>query len=261
MTTPPRLAPILAQFEFARGRLLDRLVGLTDDEYLWEPVPGCWSIRPRAQVAANRSYGSGAWQLERAYPEPDPAPFTTLAWRLCHLASGTRLRADYTIGTKSLTYDTYEIPHTADAAIAALTAALDAWHGPSPAPPTPTSTGSATAFPWGLDPTLPSSTSPGGSIRNSSTTAAKSPCCATCTAPGRADPRPAHRTEAIDEHRHRVLARHHRRANGRGARFLRRWPRLGQLHGRMGQRTRHPSRHRRSRCRALAHHHDRRLGR
>ena len=26
-------------------RLRPRLEGLTDDEYLWEPVPGCWSIR------------------------------------------------------------------------------------------------------------------------------------------------------------------------------------------------------------------------
>lgn len=156
MPTPSRLAPILAQFEFERGRLLDRLVGLTDDEYLWEPVPGCWNIRPRAQVTANRSYGSGAWQLERAYPDPEPAPFTTLAWRLCHLASGTSLRADYTIGTKSLTYDAYEIPRTADAAIAALTAALDAWHRAlTSATDADLDRVGHSSFPWGLDPTLP----------------------------------------------------------------------------------------------------------
>jgi len=156
MTTPPRLAPILAQFEFERGRLLDRLVGLTDAEYLWEPVPGCWSIRPRAEVTANRSYGSGAWQLERAYPEPDPAPFTTFAWRLCHLANGLAMRADYTIGTKSLTFDTYEIPHTADAAIVALTAALDAWHQAlTSATDADLDQIGHSSFPWGLDPTLP----------------------------------------------------------------------------------------------------------
>jgi hypothetical protein len=156
MTTPPRLAPLLAQFEFERGRLLDRLAGLTDDEYLWEPVPGCWSIRPRAEVTTNRSIGGGDWLLERAYPEPDPPPFTTLAWRLCHLASGKALRADYTIGTKAMTWEAYEIPHTAEAAIAALTDALDAWHAAL------TSASDAdldqigrSSFPWGLDLNLP----------------------------------------------------------------------------------------------------------
>jgi hypothetical protein len=29
-------------------RARPRLVGLTDDEYLWEPVAGAWSIRPWA---------------------------------------------------------------------------------------------------------------------------------------------------------------------------------------------------------------------
>lgn len=27
-----------------------RLDGLTDDEYLWEPVPRTWSVRPRAEA-------------------------------------------------------------------------------------------------------------------------------------------------------------------------------------------------------------------
>ena len=29
-----------------------RRAGLTDEEYCWEPVPGCWNIRPRAEAAA-----------------------------------------------------------------------------------------------------------------------------------------------------------------------------------------------------------------
>ena len=56
MTTPPRLVPLLQQFDFARNRLADRMRGpvmdsgdgtsvevlpMTDDEYLWEPVPAC----------------------------------------------------------------------------------------------------------------------------------------------------------------------------------------------------------------------------
>jgi hypothetical protein len=156
VTTPPRLAPILAQFEFERGRLLDRLAGLTDAEYLWEPVPGCWSIRPRAEVTTNRALGGGAWQLELARPEPDPPPFTTLAWRLCHLAIFTRIRADYTVGSKAMTPEAYEFPHTADTALAALADALAAWHQAlTSATDADLDRVGHSAFPWGLDPTLP----------------------------------------------------------------------------------------------------------
>ena len=52
-----------------------RLDGLTDDEYLWEPVRGCWSIRARPD---------GTRFTEWA-PIVYPDPFTTVAWRLWHL--------------------------------------------------------------------------------------------------------------------------------------------------------------------------------
>jgi hypothetical protein len=156
VTAPPRLAPILAQFKFEQDRLLTRLVGLTDEEYLWEPVSGCWSIRPRAEVRTNRPLGGGDWLLERSSPEPDPPPFTTLAWRLCHLAGTTALRADYTIGTKAMTWESYDIPQTTEAAIAALTDALQAWHEAlTSASDADLDQVGRSSFPWGLDPTLP----------------------------------------------------------------------------------------------------------
>ncbi len=45
-----------------------RFDGLTDDEYFWEPVPGCWSIRPRAEVEPELARGSGDYVLENAWP-------------------------------------------------------------------------------------------------------------------------------------------------------------------------------------------------
>ena len=61
--------------------LWPRLRGLTDEEYYWEPVPGCWSVRPDAD---------GNLVLDGAAPgeAPDPPPVTTLAWRINHIAVG-----------------------------------------------------------------------------------------------------------------------------------------------------------------------------
>ena len=53
-----------------------RVHGLTDAEYFWEPAPGCWSVRPRAD---------GTWTCDWPLPRPEPEPFTTIAWRLWHL--------------------------------------------------------------------------------------------------------------------------------------------------------------------------------
>jgi DinB superfamily len=65
-----------------------RLDGLTDDEYLWEPVPGTWSLRPRAEATAAMAAGAGEWVLDFELPQPDPAPVTTIAWRLGHVIVG-----------------------------------------------------------------------------------------------------------------------------------------------------------------------------
>ena len=55
-----------------------RLDGLTDDEYFWEPVEGCWSIRRHGDV----------YLPDFVMPEPEPAPVTTIAWRLGHVIVG-----------------------------------------------------------------------------------------------------------------------------------------------------------------------------
>src|SRR5215218_856369 len=72
-----RVELLLAQMDEVYGRLWARLEGLTDAEYFWELVPGCWAVHRD---------GSGAWVADYAEPDPDPAPFTTIGWRLVHLA-------------------------------------------------------------------------------------------------------------------------------------------------------------------------------
>lgn len=69
------------------NHLRARLDGLTDEEYFWEPSPGCWSVRRREESTAPRAVGSGDFVFEYAYSEPDPAPVTTIAWLLGHLSA------------------------------------------------------------------------------------------------------------------------------------------------------------------------------
>ena len=109
-------------------QLRPKLDGLTDDEYLWEPVPGCWSIRPRAEATAATYAGAGEWGIEFEVPEPDPPPVTTIAWRLGHLIVGVfgQRNASH-FGGPPISYPTYEWSPTAAGALADLDEVYAAW--------------------------------------------------------------------------------------------------------------------------------------
>lgn len=157
MAVPPRLDPLLQQFDFALDRLINRLDGLTDDEYFWEPVPNCWSVRRRSESTVQGSIGSaGEWVLEHQYPAPEPPPFTTIAWRLNHLINGFNSRADYTVGTHSVTDEEFAPATTAEDAIGALVSAGAFWRSAlDPTTDADLDQVGRSSFPHGLDPTLP----------------------------------------------------------------------------------------------------------
>ncbi|MCT7658259.1 DinB family protein [Mycobacterium deserti] len=77
MPTETTLIPQLAdQLDFHWTQALrPRLDGLTDDEYFWQPVPDCWTVHRNGSI-------------DFAAPPPEPAPFTTIAWRLAHVIVG-----------------------------------------------------------------------------------------------------------------------------------------------------------------------------
>ena len=108
------------------NQLRPRLAGLTDEEYFWEPVPGCWSVRPRGQGVASE-VGDGDFIVDWA-PEPDPPPVTTIAWRLSHLLVGVfgERNARY-FGGPPISYDSYAYPGSAAQALAELDEQVDRW--------------------------------------------------------------------------------------------------------------------------------------
>jgi hypothetical protein len=75
---------IVGQLEFYWDvHLRPRLDGLTDEEYLWEPVKEAWNLRrqPDGTFGADGHLGDDA-PLDR-----DKPPVTTIAWRMMHLAA------------------------------------------------------------------------------------------------------------------------------------------------------------------------------
>ena len=110
--------------------LWPRLRGLTDEEYYWEPVAGCWSVRPDAD-GRFVSDGSGPGS------DPDPPPVTTLAWRIAHIAVGVfHTRASTFFGDGSVPADAdmfdprhqpQSLPPTAAGAVDLLRSSYEWW--------------------------------------------------------------------------------------------------------------------------------------
>jgi uncharacterized damage-inducible protein DinB len=58
---------------------------LTDDEFWWEPAPNCWTVRRAADAVPGALPSMGEWAIDGLFTNPDPAPVTTIAWRLNHM--------------------------------------------------------------------------------------------------------------------------------------------------------------------------------
>jgi hypothetical protein len=110
--------------------LWPRLQGLTDEEYYWEPVAGCWSVRADAE---------GRYVPDGPGPEgePDPPPVTTLAWRINHIAVGcfyTRASTFFGDGSVPADADMFDprhrpesLPSTAAGAVELLKSSYEWW--------------------------------------------------------------------------------------------------------------------------------------
>jgi len=95
--------------------LRPRLDGLTDDEYFWEPVPGCWTVHRDGRI-------------DFEFPEPDPTPFTTIAWRLAHVIVGVLAMRNHShFGGPPADYQSWQYATDAATALRQLDEAYRKW--------------------------------------------------------------------------------------------------------------------------------------
>jgi hypothetical protein len=111
-----------------RTHIRPKLEGLTDDEYFWEPVPGAWSVRARGTSTAPVQVGTGDFTIDFAFPEPDPPPVTTIAWRMAHIIVGVfGARAASHFGGPTIDYPSFAYAGSAAAALKQLDETHAAW--------------------------------------------------------------------------------------------------------------------------------------
>ena len=110
-----------------RQRLRPRLDGLSDDEYFWQPVADCWTIRRRGERSAPTSYGSGDFTWDYDPPPYAQEPMTTIAWRLGHLIEGLAEMNGTYFGGPPTSIATFDYAGTAEGALTQLGDVYSAW--------------------------------------------------------------------------------------------------------------------------------------
>lgn len=119
MTTLDMRQELIDQIDFAwEYMFMPRMNGLTDEEYLWEPVADVWTVHP----------GTGG-EAPTVDPQlnADPAPFTTIAWRMWHMTGFFTNRWVSHFGNEET--DSRDVPGaiTAQDGLNALTSAYQRW--------------------------------------------------------------------------------------------------------------------------------------
>lgn len=98
-----------------KNQLRPRLDGLTDEEYFWRPVADCWTVHPDGSI-------------DFAFPQPQPAPFTTIAWRLAHVIVGVLAMRNHShFGGPAADYQSWSYATDANTALQQLDDAYANW--------------------------------------------------------------------------------------------------------------------------------------
>ncbi|WP_250292526.1 DinB family protein [Streptomyces atroolivaceus] len=95
-----RLGLLLGQFDQARDMAQVRLTGLRDEEYLWEPVAGCWSVRRRGEAVTPRAYGPGEWVLDKGAPDIPANEYAEIARQAADGMTVAKIAEDWSVSTE-----------------------------------------------------------------------------------------------------------------------------------------------------------------
>jgi hypothetical protein len=128
-------AVLVDQIEFhMREFMRPRLEGLGDEEYFFDPSGDgdIWTVHPRTpdgeRPPTSLQGGTGEMVIDFEVPEPDPAPFTTIAWRLGHVIVGVlALRSHSHFGGPPADYMSWDYAATAEEALAQLDREYARW--------------------------------------------------------------------------------------------------------------------------------------
>ena len=122
-------------------------------------MPGSWSVRPTGDgpaPLAREPIGAGDWGRDRSPDDPEPAPFTTIAWRLGHVNEMLIIRADHLTGTHALTRPDFTYQPTAAGALPQYAAGMAAWRAvPAGATEADLDAVGRSTYPYGSDPEVP----------------------------------------------------------------------------------------------------------
>ncbi|MEW2164904.1 DinB family protein [Streptomyces sp. NPDC007084] len=99
-TRTDRLGLLLEQFDKAREAARVRLTGLGDEEYLWEPVPGCWSLRPRAEARTPRAFGPGAWVMDLGAADIPASEYAEVARQAADGMTVDKIAEDWSVSVE-----------------------------------------------------------------------------------------------------------------------------------------------------------------
>jgi hypothetical protein len=102
------VAAIARLWDATAHRLAARCEGLGDGEFFWRPVDDCWTVRRGAD---------GAWTYDYEWPAPQPAPVTTIGWRLVHIAADNWIYWEWAFGPAVRTFPDVAVPSSVAGAL------------------------------------------------------------------------------------------------------------------------------------------------
>jgi hypothetical protein len=129
---PSAMAMVRGQLGFSWMVLNDALTDLTDEEWAWEPAPGAWGLRRRADAearpdGADHLVGAGEWVLEWPSDDGSDDRTRTIAWLLGHLTEVFFERFEHTFGGHRQSREDIEFAGNAVAAVAQLASHVEGW--------------------------------------------------------------------------------------------------------------------------------------